>query len=304
MEVCVEISRDVVLSKLDAMNMLKKIASLVSIFSLAFCFISCNSEKKERSTGAADTAKKDSHAIKASARPVHWSYSGEAGPKQWPSLSPVYAACGQGRSQSPIDLGASASQGKVNMELDYKTTSLNIAHNELVDDIIDNGHTIQITAQQGSTLKLGGKVFQLKQFHFHTPSEHTLDGKHLPMEMHMVHQSDDGQLAVVGVLIEEGKANNNIAKIIPYLPNAPGESKHLADVNIELNLQIPANREAYHYIGSLTTPPCSENVEWLVLKEKLKFSAEQINAFSSRMHNNNRPVQPLHDRKILVDRLK
>jgi carbonic anhydrase len=189
------------------------------------------------------------------------------------------------------------------MEMHYKTTSLKIAHHEFVDDIIDNGHTIQISAHPGSILKLNDKVYHLKQMHFHTPSEHTLDGKHLPMEMHMVHQSDDGKLAVVGVLIEEGGTNKNIAKIIPWLPNAPGESKHLADVHIELNLQIPANREAYHYTGSLTTPPCSENVEWLVLKEKLKFSAEQIKAFSSRMHDNSRPVQPLYARKIVVDKL-
>ena len=295
------------MSKSDAMNTIKKIARLFPIFCLGFCFISCNSEKTKKVTpGQVDTgiAKKATHATRETARPVHWSYSGEDGPEHWGSLSPVYAACGQGHSQSPVDLGASVTDGKISMELDYKTTSLMIAHHELVDDIIDNGHTIQITAQPGSSLKLGDKVYQLKQFHFHTPSEHTLDGKHLPMEMHMVHQSDDSRLAVVGVLIEEGAANKNIAKIIPYLPNTPGESNHLADVHIELNFQIPANREAYHYSGSLTTPPCSENVEWLVLKEKLKFSAEQIKAFSSRMHNNGRPVQPLYDRKIVVDKLK
>jgi carbonic anhydrase len=289
------------------MNALSKVAIIFPIFCVAILFLECNpGTVKEVSNNQPDSSAtaKDSHAEKQSARPVHWTYSGEDGPENWASLSPVYAACGQGRSQSPVDLGVSVTHGKVNMELNYKTTSLNIAHNELVDDIIDNGHTIQITAQPGSILKLGDKVYHLKQLHFHTPSEHTLDGKHLLMEMHMVHQSDDGKLAVVGVLIEEGAENRNIAKIIPYLPNAPGETKHLADVHIELNLQIPANREAYHYIGSLTTPPCSENVEWLVLKQKLKFSAAQIQAFSSRIHNNSRPVQPLNDRKIVVDKLK
>jgi len=289
------------------MNTTDKFAMTFPIFCVAFFFIACNSGKvKEVSNSDADSSAttKDSHVEKESARPVHWTYSGEDGPEHWASLSPVYALCGEGHSQSPVDLGASVTHGKVNMELDYKRTSLNIAHNELVDDIIDNGHTIQITAQPGSTLKLNDKVYHLKQLHFHTPSEHTLDGKHLPMEMHMVHQSDDGKLAVVGVLIEEGLPNKNIAKIIPYLPKAPGESKHLADIHIELNLQIPVNREAYHYTGSLTTPPCSENVEWLVLKEKLKFSAEQIKAFSMRMHNNSRPVQPLNGRKIVVDKLK
>jgi len=289
------------------MNMRGKVSVILMIFCLALGLTSCNSGKvKKVSTSQPDSSAKakDSHAETESARPIHWTYSGEDGPGHWASLSPVYAACGQGHSQSPVDFGVSVIHGKVNMELDYKTTSLNIAHNEMVDDIVDNGHTIQITAQPGSVLKLGDKVYHLKQLHFHTPSEHTLDGKHLPMEMHMVHQSDDGKLAVLGVLIEEGTANKNIEKIIPYLPNAPGESKHLADVHIELNLQIPANREAYHYTGSLTTPPCSENVEWLVLREKLKFSAEQIKAFSSRMHNNSRPVQPLYGRKILVDKLK
>ena len=261
----------------------KKAGPLFLNLCLTLGLLSCNSERhKEGAASPGDTTieKKDSHSTKETARPVHWSYGGEDGPGHWANLSPVYAACGQGRAQSPVDLGASVTKGKVNLELNYKTTSLNIAHNELVDDIIDNGHTIQITAQEGSTLKLGDKVYQLKQFHFHTPSEHTLNGKHLPMEMHMVHQSDDGKLAVVGVLIEEGKENKNIAKIIPYLPNAPGESKHLADIHIELNLHIPSNRKAYHYKGSLTTPPCSEDVEWLVLKEKLKFSDEQIKSFS------------------------
>jgi len=289
------------------MNTIIKVVMIPAIFCLAFFLIACNSGKlKEVSKSEKNTspATKDSHAEKESARPVHWTYSGEDGPEHWASLSPVYAACGQGHSQSPVDLGASVTHGKVKVDLDYKTTSLNIAHNEMVDDIVDNGHTIQITTQAGSVLKLGDNVYHLKQFHFHTPSEHTLDGKPLPMEMHMVHQNDDGKLAVLGVLIEEGMANKNIEKIIPYLPNAAGDAKHLADIHIELNLQIPGNREAYHYTGSLTTPPCSENVEWLVLKEKLKFSAEQIKAFSSRMHNNSRPVQPLYGRQIVVDKLK
>jgi carbonic anhydrase len=220
-------------------------------------------------------------------------------------LSPVYAACGNGKSQSPINLLPSQGDGATSLKMEYKTTSLRIAHHEHVDDIVDNGHTIQVTVEEGSTITLNGKVFTLKQFHFHTPSEHTLDGKHFPMEMHLVHQNEDGSFAVAGVFFEEGKkANENFAKLIEHLPNAPGETKHLADTKLDLQLHIPKNNNAYHYKGSLTTPPCSENVDWLVLRERISLTADQLKAFSSRLNNNNRPTQALNDRKITVDQIK
>lgn len=237
-------------------------------------------------------------------RPVHWGYAGEDGPTAWATLSPVYALCGEGKGQSPINIVKTDAKGGANWKLNYKTTSLKIAHNEHMDDIIDNGHTIQVTVDEGSTFSFGDKTYNLKQFHFHTPSEHTVDGKNMPMEMHLVHQSDDGSLAVVSVMFKEGKTvNENFSKIIANLPNAKGESKHIADANLELKVHLPKDNYAYHYTGSLTTPPCSENVQWLVLRDMVSLTADQITAFSSRIGPNNRPTQPLNDRTVKVDNL-
>jgi carbonic anhydrase len=260
---------------------------------------SCTSKKPETAEQipAADTIKPSP----ASARPVHWGYSGEDAPATWATLSPAYALCGEGKGQSPINIVKTDLKGEANWKLDYKTTSLRIAHNQHMDDIIDNGHTIQITVDEGSTFTFNDKIYNLKQFHFHTPSEHTVDGKHMPMEMHMVHQSNDGGLAVVGVLFQDGKmSNENFSKIIANLPNAKGESKHITDVNLELKLHIPKDNYAYYYKGSLTTPPCSEDVQWLVLRDMVSLTPDQIKSFSSRIGPNNRPTQALNDRPVTV----
>lgn len=235
---------------------------------------------------------------KVSARPTHWGYAGEVGPSTWGTLDPVYALCGNGMGQSPIDVNSKAAAGEVLWEFNYGSSSLMMAHNEHVEDLLDNGHTIQLSVEEGSTLNLSGNTYHLKQFHFHTPSEHTVDGKHMPMEMHMVHASEDGKLAVVSVLIEEGKANANFAKIIEHLPAAPGDTVSISDHKLVLDAHMPAKEKAYHYVGSLTTPPCSEGVEWLVLTDRISMSPEQIKAFAKRLNNNNRPPQPLNDRAV------
>jgi carbonic anhydrase len=237
----------------------------------------------------------------ASARPVHWSYTEEGGPGGWAALTPVYAACGNGKAQSPINIAANTPKGSPDWKLEYKTTSLQIAHHEQMDELINNGHTIQVTPEPGSSLNYAGKVYALKQFHFHTPSEHTIDGKNAPMEVHFVHQSEDKSLAVVGVLVKEGKHNANFDQLIKYLPNAVGEKKTHDSVKIDIAIHVPNEVWAYHYIGSLTTPPCSEDVQWLVLRKNIEMDKEQILAFSSRLKKNNRPTQPLNDRKMTLD---
>jgi len=233
-----------------------------------------------------------------SARPAHWGYEGEDGPSHWASLNAAYAACGNGTAQSPIDI-ARAGAGTANpWKLDYKPTSLKIAHHEHVIDIVDNGHTIQVTVEEGSTLTTGKNTYQLKQFHFHTPSEHTVNGKHFPMEVHFVHQSADGNFAVVSALFTEGAANDNLAKLIANFPKAKGDTLHVPGAKLDLQLHLPANNAAYTYMGSFTTPPCTENVEWLVFRDPVSASRAQLKAFADRLHHNNRPVQPLHQRVI------
>jgi carbonic anhydrase len=262
---------------------------------------SCSTKPKETSELVAS----DSVApAPVSARPVHWGYDGASGPANWASLTPVYSLCGEGKSQSPINIVKTDTKGGAAWKFDYQTTSLRIAHNEHMNEIIDNGHTIQITVDEGSTFTFGDKSFDLKQFHFHTPSEHTIDGQHAPMEMHLVHQNADGSLAVVSVLFKEGQvANENFSKIIANLPNAKGESKHITDVNLELKVHMPKDNYAYHYVGSLTTPPCSEGVQWLVLRDPVTLTADQIAEFSKRIGPNNRPTQAVNERTVNIDDL-
>lgn len=240
-----------------------------------------------------------------SVRPEHWGYEGDTGPSTWSTLSPAYAMCAEGKHQSPVNIVKSDVEGGLNWNLDYKSSSFHIEHTEHMEDIVDNGHTIQVTVDEGSTLTYDGKTYTLKQFHFHTPSEHTLDGKNQPMEMHMVHQSEDGSLAVLGVFFIEGKVPNpNFEKIISNFPDARGESNHVVDSTFELGVYMPSDNFAYHYTGSLTTPPCSEDVQWLVLREMISLTKEQINAFSSRIGPNNRPTQELNNRIINKDDVK
>lgn len=268
---------------------------LAALAMVALLFTQCSTKQKEADQQAAEPPA-------TSVRPVHWGYEGEDGPANWATLSPVYALCGEGKNQSPVNIVRSDTEGGVSWKLDYKTTSLRIAHNEHMEDIIDNGHTIQITVDEGSMFTFGDKTYSLKQFHFHTPSEHTIDGQHAPMEMHMVHQGEDGSLAVIGVLFQEGKEpNKNFEKIIANLPNAKGESKHITDVNLELQVHMPKDNFAYHYVGSLTTPPCSEGVQWMVLRDPVYLTADQIAAFSSRIGPNNRPTNALNGRTVKLD---
>jgi carbonic anhydrase len=273
------------------------------VFTVLLC-VSCgqSGEHKVSETPATDTAAKvvpDEKPV--SARPVHWSYTEEGGPAGWAGLTPVYAACGSGKSQSPINILTNTSKGSPAWTLEYKTTRLRIAHHEQVDELINNGHTIQVTPEPGSFLNYSGKRYDLEQFHFHTPSEHTIDGKHAPMEIHFVHQGEDQSLAVVGVLVMEGRHNANADQLIKNLPNAVGERKTHDSVQIDISLQVPKDVWAYHYIGSLTTPPCTENVQWLVLQKPVEMDKKQLQAFSSRLKQNNRPIQPLNERKLTID---
>jgi len=263
---------------------------------------SCNSEsssKEETKTADSPSAPTPS----ASARPVHWNYSEEEGPTHWAVLTPVYALCGSGKTQSPINLLPDANKGASDWKVEYTTTSLQIGHNENVKELINNGHTIQVTTQEGSSIVYAGKRYELKQVHFHTPSEHTINGKHTPMEIHLVHQSKDDSLAVIGVLVNEGRHNSNFDELIKYLPNAPGEKKTHDSVKINISIHVPKELYAYHYIGSLTTPPCTEHVQWIVLKNPISMDKDQINAFSSRIGINNRPTQSLNGRTLTMDDL-
>ncbi len=234
---------------------------------------------------------------------VHWGYETDNGPGRWGSMNSEWALCAEGLEQSPIDLANASAIELPGVEIHLPSEQeVEVLNQEGVIGALDNGHTIQINSKTGETLTVGDKTFALVQFHFHAPSEHTVDGEHFPMEMHFVHQADDGALAVVGVFVEEGAANAGIALLWERLSElsetaVPVEIPTAFDDHVFPNV----GTGFYHYGGSLTTPPCSEGVQWYVRKTPTQLSNEQIAAFTAIYNHNNRPVQPLNDRTLYQD---
>ena len=231
---------------------------------------------------------------------AHWGYGADDGPKKWAKLERGYAVCGSGREQSPIDLSAAVAAEPLGATSDIRPATLRIIRQAHVVDVIDNGHTIQVNYDEGSSVEVDGTSYELKQYHFHAPSEHTVDGRQFPMEMHLVHQSSGGKLAVLGVLIEEGDHNAAFEPVWSNLPDEVGEEVRHEGITVNIDDLIPPSRLTYRYPGSLTTPPCSEGVSWFVDVEAIELSAEQIAQFTAIFHGNNRPVQPLNDRTLFV----
>ena len=215
-----------------------------------------------------------------------FSYFGNKGPASWGQLAPAWAACSQGKEQSPVNLG----QGFSSAEL--RRQPLPIEYAEATGHIFSNGHTVEIEAEGHNVLKLGGVDYELQQFHFHGPSEHTIDGKGGDMELHLVHKSAAGGLAVVGVLLVRGASSGALAPIFTQLPSDL-DVKHALPAQFNPRNFLPANRDYYQYEGSLTTPPCTEGVHWIVIKEPVTVSSEDLAQFHERIHFNARPVQRL-----------
>jgi carbonic anhydrase len=221
----------------------------------------------------------------------HWGYSGHEGPRNWGKLDPKFAACAIGKNQSPVNLPSFKKGQQKPVEFDYKGGA---------SEILNNGHTIEIEYREGSSLILDGHTYELKQFHFHAPSENTINGKHFPLEGHLVHADKDGHLAVVAILFNEGPANPLIASLWQGIPSKVGEKHELPEPLNAVQL-LPSDREYYRFAGSLTTPPCSEGVTWLVVRKPVTASKEQIAAFSKAVgFANSRPVQPLNARRVLM----
>lgn len=243
-------------------------------------------------------------AAPAPADPV-WHYEGAEGPDRWGALSPKFAACADGRAQSPIDIvNPAAGTEALAIKTNLAPGALKIAHHEHVADGINNGHTIQVNYAGGDALTIGAETFDLVQYHFHNESEHTVKGRHYPMEMHLVHKSAAGALAVIGVFIEEGAHNAAFDPIWNNLPKQKGVETHYPSVNVDVDKLLPANRASYRYSGSLTTPPCSEGVRWIVMTTPIQLSAAQIKAFTDIIHDNNRPTQPLNGRAVLTEAVR
>jgi carbonic anhydrase len=222
---------------------------------------------------------------------VHWTYEGAEGPEYWATLSPDYAVCGSGTSQSPIDIADPAPEDLANITFNYQPSAINI---------LNNGHTIQVTYDPGSFIELDGTRYDLDQFHFHAPAEHSVDSALAEAELHLVHKSADGELAVVGVLIEPGEENPAFQSV---WANLPAEETAETTVEGEVNAadMLPAVQTTYRYSGSLTTPPCTEGVKWNVMTTPIEMSAAQLAAFTQIFEGNNRPVQALGERTLSED---
>ncbi len=215
-----------------------------------------------------------------------WNYDQ---PEQWSTLNQKYSAC-NGLNQSPINI-----ERTVKAELE----PLKFSYNTMIHAIENKGHTVQVDFARGGELQLDGETFVLKQFHLHSPSENLIKGKSYPLEIHFVHANAQGELAVVAMMFEQGTENPMLKRMWNRLPKKQGEKVVLKKPQ-PVNEMLPKNLDYYRFGGSLTTPPCSEGVRWLILKEIQQASKQQISEFSKLMgHSNNRPVQPLNGRVVL-----
>jgi carbonic anhydrase len=222
---------------------------------------------------------------------VHWGYAGDTGPAYWGELSPEYTECATGTAQSPIDVDTVKEENLVNLAFNYNPSNVNI---------VNNGHTVEVVYAPGSFFTVDDAQYDLKQFHFHAPSEHTVDGQFAAIELHLVHETADGTKAVVAVLINEGAENPAFAPVWKHLPAAEGAEQEY-DVQVNAADLLPTDQTTFRYSGSLTTPPCSEGVNWFLMIRPIEMSAEQIAAFTAIYDGNHRPVQPVNDRTILAD---
>lgn len=225
---------------------------------------------------------------------THWTYQGKTGPLLWGRLDPAYEACSKGREQSPVDI----EKARLNPEL--KPIEFHYIAGPVT--LVNNGHTVEVQVDPGSYIIANGIRYDLVQFHFHHPSEHTIKHKLSDIEIHLVHRSSDGKLAVIAVLLNEelGFPNATLATLWEHLPTREGQSEKIADMVNPAGL-LPADRGYWTYSGSLTTPPCTEGVSWYIFQQKVSISRSQYNAFAAIYRMNTRPTQDLHGRKIEAD---
>ena len=249
----------------------------------------CQPRAPEHSDVLANTAAQ--HAPEAGGGQVHWTYDGETGAARWGELDPSFAVCAEGAQQSPVDLAGPIPAG---------TGSLNIQWQPSEAYVVDNGHTIQVDVAEGSSITLEGRRFSLLQFHFHLPSEHMVDGDGFPMEVHFVHQAAEGDLAVVGVFMGTGESPSAIETIWGAIPVSAEPAATLPE--LDPRTLLPEEQGYFRYAGSLTTPPCSEVVSWVVMTEPISVSPAHAAAFAARHPMNARPTQALNRRFILFAR--
>jgi carbonic anhydrase len=222
---------------------------------------------------------------------AHWAYEGDVGPQSWGKLKPEFNLCALGKRQSPINIeeGATLVGPAEPVQFNYVPSNATV---------VNNGHTIQVDVQGENAITVRGSSFKLLQFHFHTPSEEQINFKRSAMVAHLVHKNDEGQLAVVAVLLEPGSPNPLIEKVWTYMPLDAGDRVRMPRELVNMDELLPSDQRYYQFMGSLTTPPCSEGVLWLVLKKPMQISKGQYKLFTQLYPNNARPVQPVNGRPV------
>ena len=219
-----------------------------------------------------------------------WSYSGEDGPAQWATLDPNWAVCADGLEQSPIALRNAAAAALVDPVIAYKAG---------MAAAVNNGHSIEVEANDSGSLTVDGIEYPLAFMSFHAPAEHTINGETFPIEVQLGHKTPEGELAMLGIMVKQGVAENPAWD--PYVSSLGTAVGATTEINVDWAAMLPASLKTYRYKGSLTTPGCAEGVEWMVLQTPVELSARQIAAFQAAYSNNARPLQPLNGRVIEVD---
>ncbi|MEI6621575.1 MAG: carbonic anhydrase family protein [Actinomycetes bacterium] len=247
-------------------------------------------------SGTTSTSPSQSASTSASATDSHgehpaWSYSGATGPDNWASLSPEYASCGTGKQQSPINVSNPTTSAKANPTLTYAATT---------GSVVDTGHSINLISFAGNSLNLAGTKFMLTQTHFHAPSENTLNGVSFPVEFHFVHENAKKQLAVLSVFVTPGATNSAWQPFIDQVSVGTGDDD-AHPITINWASLVPPLKSTVQFAGSLTTPPCTEGVSWIVDPNPISMSPAQIAALTASYDHNSRPVQPLNGRAITQD---
>jgi carbonic anhydrase len=261
------------MKQLSSKDLAVCVAALVSL-GIVGCGSDDNSNKGSEETPATTTT--------PTTTTPHWTYEGLEGPTHWGELDAQFATCGTGEEQSPIDIPAAVAPGAL--------SALSFQYGATPATILDNGHTVQVSMTgSDNKLSIDGEQYSLLQFHFHAHSEHAVNGEYKPLEMHLVHKSDAGALAVVGVFFDVGAENAALSSVFDTMGSATSDPAALAsDVNpSEL---LPEAKDGWTYAGSLTTPPCTEGVKWHVLSHSLELSAEQLEDFTAKHELSYRPV--------------
>lgn len=276
---------------------------MAGLFLATVCAHASAADKSDSHTAA---NKNENHAA------PHWQYSGNNGPLHWGELANEYALCKSGKRQSPVDIHEVQNHELYPLTFHYKPVTL---------QAVNNGHTLQAnynTASENDSVTIGEKTYPLKskavyrselllgdvsykllQFHFHTPSEHAHEGERYAMEVHLVHKNSDGNLAVVGMFLKRGVHNPTLQKVLDNASTTINEVNVVPATTVNAADLLPENRSFYHYSGSLTKPPCSENVNWFVMKSPVEVSDQQVSRFARLIGENARPLQEMNWRSLL-----